>query len=548
MKYEKLGEHVFQVRGISFKPENIITTKKDGYVPVIRSNNITEEGFKESDLIYINKEFIRSEQVIKGGDLVLTASSGSKKTIGKNIQFDSDFNGSFGAFCKLVRPKKSIDSKYLYHFFKTHFFRDSIERIVQGANIANLKNEYIDDLKILLPPLEDQIRIATLLSKVENLTCRRREQLKQLDQLLKSVFLGMFGDPVRNERGWDKPELKQFGQILTGNTPPRIDASNYDTKHIEWIKTDNIFSDSLHITQATEYLSESGVTKSRTVTNGALLVACIAGSVGSIGRAALTNRTVAFNQQINAIQSNKDINPLFLYVLFKISKTYVQSHATKGMKKILTKGDFEKITMIKPPIDLQNQFAVIVEMLEGIKSRYQQSLIELKNFYGVLSQKAFKGELDLSRVILQAGSPELMKKEIPEPIDNEEINTSKDIGFFITSYHSDGSSKTVHQEEKINLFQPSQENLTTLYSQGDRIRLLDKWFNVWIENLINSAFPTQKFMDTLKRKLSELLEDDLPEWVVEYEYLKSRVFEALQDGRLTQTYDDTNNRVKITAI
>ncbi len=198
MRYQKLGEHVFQVRGISFKPDNIITTEKDGYVPVIRSNNITEEGFKETDLIYIKKEFIRQEQLIKGGDLVLTASSGSKKTIGKNIQFDCDFNGSFGAFCKLVRPKKSINSKYLYHFFKTRFFRNSIERIVQGANIANLKNEYIDDLQILLPPFDDQIRIATLLSKVENLITRRREQLKQLDELLKSVFLEMFGSIIKS--------------------------------------------------------------------------------------------------------------------------------------------------------------------------------------------------------------------------------------------------------------------------------------------------------------------------------------------------------------
>jgi type I restriction enzyme, S subunit len=512
MKYQKLGEHVLQVRGVSFKPEDIITNNKDGYIPVIRSNNITEEGFKESDLIYINKKFIRPEQFIIGGDLVLTASSGSKTTIGKNIQFDSNFNGSFGAFCKLVRPKKSIDSKYLYHFFKTRFFRDSIEKIVQGANIANLKNEYIDDLKIFFPPLDDQIRIATLLSKAENLISRRREQLKQLDELLKSVFLEMFGDPVRNEKGWDKPELKQFGQILTGNTPPRIDASNYVTKHIEWIKTDNIFSDSLYITQATEYLSVSGVTKSRTVTNGALLVACIAGSVASIGRAALTNRTVSFNQQINAIQSNNDINPFFLYVLFKISKTYVQSHATKGMKKILTKGDFEKITMIKPPIDLQNQFAEIVEMVEGIKSRYQQSLIEFENLYRVLSQKAFKGELDLLRVPLEKNE-ELMHEHMthPVPTGEESANT-------------------------INL--PDPDDASDLGKSELRKELIEKWLDAFIVQLgSDSKFVLADFVEAAQQKLSSLLEDEESSRLGprEYDQIKDLVFKAIEQERISQT-------------
>ena len=65
------------------------------------------------------------------------------------------------------------------------------------------------------------------------------------------------------------------------------------------------------------------------------------------------------------------------------------------MKKILTKGEFEKILMIKPPIELQNQFASIVEKTELLKAQYQSSLAELEHLYGALSQKAFKGELNI---------------------------------------------------------------------------------------------------------------------------------------------------------
>ena len=129
---------------------------------------------------------------------------------------------------------------------------------------------------------------------------------------------------------------------------------------------------------------------------GALLVACIAGSIESLGRAGLANRKVSFNQQINAIQPNKDINPLFLYFLFKLLKGYIQNHATKGMKKILTKGEFEKIIMIKPPLINQVNFSKIAQKTEALKTQYQSSLKELENLFLSLSQNAFKGELNLS--------------------------------------------------------------------------------------------------------------------------------------------------------
>ena len=296
-----------------------------------------------------------------------------------------------------VIDQKEVSNLYAYYYLRS-IKMDRISKKTTGLDAITFED--LGKLTIPLRPLDDQIRIAHLLGKVEGLIAQRKQHLQQLDDLLKSVFLEMFGDPVRNEKGWDKPELKAFGKISTGNTPPRNEPANYDGDFIEWIKTDNITGDAVFVTSATENLSEVGARKARTVTNGALLVACIAGSVESIGRAALTDRTVSFNQQINAIQPGKDVTPLYLYGLFKLSRAYIQSHATKGMKKILTKGDFEKITMIKPPFEIQNQFAVIAEKVEGIKSLYQQSLTDLEALYGALSQQAFKGELDLSRVPL----------------------------------------------------------------------------------------------------------------------------------------------------
>lgn len=293
--------------------------------------------------------------------------------------------------------KSKANPKFAFHYLKGPQGQRDIMRDFRGATVGGISRGFVDFVKFELPPLPAQLHIANILSKAENLIAQRKESIRLLDEFLKSTFLEMFGDASSNKKKYEKVELRKFGEIVTGNTPPRNNPQNYSSNYIEWIKTDNIPSDKTYISGAVEHLSETGIHSARTVNEGALLVACIAGSIESVGRAALTDRSISFNQQINAIQPNVDVDPLYLYWLFKISKKYIQNHASKGMKKILTKGEFEKIKMIKPPIKLQTQFAHIVEKTEALKIQYQQSLQELENLYGSLSQRAFKGELSINQ-------------------------------------------------------------------------------------------------------------------------------------------------------
>lgn len=418
-----------------------------------------------------------------------------------------------------------IHADYLLRYLKSDWGNAQIRANTEGAVRDSLKFKGLERIGLPLPPLDDQIRIAHLLGKVEGLVAQRKQHLQQLDDLLKSVFLEMFGDPVRNEKGWDKPELKAFGKISTGNTPPRIEPANYGGDFIEWIKTDNITGDAVFIKSATEHLSKIGARKARMVTNGALLVACIAGSVESIGRAALTNRKVSFNQQINAIQPNKDVNPLYLYGLFKLSRSYIQSHATKGMKKILTKGDFEKITMIKPPFEIQNQFADIAQKIEGIKSRYQQNLNDLEALYGTLSQQAFKGELDLSRVPM----PDIRTEE-ERIVSAEPLRT--------------------HSEHRLSINLPDTDNLLDALENTEvRKDLIAQWLEAYRNQLGTIPFSLQHFMAAAQTRLAELHPDnDFELGASDYEHIKAWVFDALRAGRLAQAFDDTGNHIELKAV
>ncbi|EBC4876158.1 restriction endonuclease subunit S [Salmonella enterica] len=432
--------------------------------------------------------------------------------------------GADGAKALWVDPNIA-DTRYVFYYLRS-------VRIKEAGYSRHFK--FLKEVEIPIPykdgkpDFDYQTRIVYLLDKVEELIVCRKKNLQQLDDLIKSVFLEMFGDCARNEKAWDKPELKDFGKISTGNTPSRKEPSNYDGDFIEWIKTDNIKSDAIFVTSATEHLSKVGAERARVVTKGALLVACIAGSIESIGRAALTNRTVSFNQQINAIQPSDGVNPLYLYVLFKLSQSYIQSHATKGMKKILTKGDFEKITMIKPPVETQNQFAAIAEKIEVLKSCYQQSLSDLESLYGVLSQQAFKGNLDLSRVSISNSPAQYVtavsqedQSAVPEPV----LQTTP----------------AIHLPDTDN-------SLTILENIEARKTLIEVWLEAYRAQLADTPFSLQQFMELAQSRLAEIYPDnDFVLGTSDFEHIKAWVFEALATGKLTQAFDDSGNCIELKA-
>lgn len=493
----------------------------DGTRKYLSTGDLQDASLSFVDVTYKEKPS-RADIVVAEGDVLFARMKGTRKVLLVTQELaDTIVSTGFA----VLRPGKDCDSVYLATYLGTDHFERQKDKYCSGAIQPAITNGGIEKLEIPLPPLDDQVKIAHLLGKVDGLIAQRKQHLQQLDDLLKSVFLEMFGDPVRNEMGWDKPELKVFGKISTGNTPPRNEPANYDGDFIEWVKTDNIRGDAVFVTPAIEHLSEVGAKKARTVTSGALLVACIAGSVESIGRAALTDRLVSFNQQINAIQPGKDVNPLYLYGLFKLSRAYIQSHATKGMKKILTKGDFEKIPMIKPPVEIQNQFAVVVEKVEGIKSRYQQSLTDLESLYGALSQQAFKGELDLSRVPMSGNEPEEEKTVAAEPLQ-------------------------IPAEQGLAIHLPDTDNLlAALESVEARKNLFAQWLEAYRSQLGTTPFSVQHFMAAAQTRLAELHPDnDFDLGANDYEHIKAWVFDALAAGTLMQAFDDAGNRIELKAV
>jgi len=285
-----------------------------------------------------------------------------------------------------------LDRAYLWALLLTPRFVEWASSNVSGANLPRLSPKLLAKYEVPLPPLPEQQRIAGILRRADRLRRLRRYGRELSDTYLQSVFLEMFGDPVANPMRWERAKTSDLGRVQTGNTPPRNEPDNYGA-YIEWIKSDNITHDEMYVTRSLEMLSNEGLQKGRFVEAGSILVTCIAGSPTSIGNVALTDRKVAFNQQINAVTPCKKVDSLFLYALFKVAKPLVQRSTTLGMKRIITKSKFEKLLLIKPPLPLQQKFAHIVRKCERLRAQQREAERQAEHLFQTLLHRAFRGDL-----------------------------------------------------------------------------------------------------------------------------------------------------------
>ena len=258
-------------------------------------------------------------------------------------------------------PKKNVLPEYL--FYVVSYMH--LEKYYTGATIPHIYFKDYKNEEFNLDNIEKQLEIIDVLGRCKKVIEARKQELVELDSLTKARFVELFGDPRSNPFGFEKKRLKDTCKVITGNTPSRAIAEYYGD-YIEWIKTDNIVSGILNPTQATESLSEKGMNVGRTVEKDSILMACIAGSIASIGRVCITDRTVAFNQQINAVVPEQ-YNILFLYVLLQMSKDYLVEDINMALKGILSKSKLEEKEFIIPPMDLQEQFSDFVKQVNKSK-------------------------------------------------------------------------------------------------------------------------------------------------------------------------------------
>lgn len=428
-------------------------------------------------------------------------------------------------------PKKGANVDYLRLALK----RFPPSTLIKDPSYPAIGLAEIENFEIPVPEdFDDQIRIAHLLGKVEGLITQRKQHLQQLDDLLKSVFLEMFGPTNPDYEIWPLVEIRELaanhkGAMRTGPFGSNLLHSEFtQSGDVAVLGIDNAVQNRFAWGER-RFISNNKYQElqSYRIFPGDVIVTIM----GTIGRSAVIpdDIPVAINtKHLAAITLNKEIaNPLFLSYSIHSSPFILNQFKSKDRGAImsgLNLGLIKEIKLKRPPIELQNQFAAIHKKIDRVKSSYQQSIVDLENLYGALSQKGFKGELDLSRVPLPNIQAQEENAVATEPLEPPEEQ-----------------AQAIHLPDTDNL-------LDAIESAEGRQQLISHWLEAYRSQLGNVPFSVKRFLETAQTRLAELHPDnDFELGASDYEHIKEWVFKALNTGLLTQEIDSENNQIFLKA-
>lgn len=359
----------------------------------LATGDLVDDEINEMVFVDYESKPSRADLLVTKGEIIVARMQSTNKVLLIDDKTE-DIIVSTG-FLTLL-PKSGFKAAYLAHYFRSDIFQRQKDRYCSGATQKAINNGSFSKLRIPSYPLDDQKKVAKILDHVEYLRQKRKQSLQLLDDFLCATFLDMFGDPMQNPKKLPQKKIGDIGEVITGNTPSRYKKEYYGD-YIEWIKSDNINTPQFILTKAEEYLSKKGLKVGRIAPKGSVLVTCIAGTPDCIGNAAMADRDVAFNQQINAFVPGKEILQTVFFAQVLFCKKLIQQASTNSMKGLVSKGKFSEIKVLTPPTEQQNRFNVVFNKVASMRLQQQKCALELDNQFNALAQNVF-GEKELRDV------------------------------------------------------------------------------------------------------------------------------------------------------
>ena len=365
-------------------PTTLGYAHSDSGIPFLRVQNIFsgQVNFKEDTLfIDSNTHTALKRSQIQGGDVLVTIAG----TIGRTgvVPHDAPEMNCNQAVA-IVRPTPEIERSYLRHWLESQDARSQMLGSTVTGTISNLSLSQLGELRVPLPSLEEQRRIAAILDQAETLRTQRRTALALLDSLTQSLFLDMFGDPATNSRKWPVKRLKDLGQVITGGTPPSSKEGMFDGP-IPFITPGDLESEE----PVRRSVTEAGAKEVNVVRAGATLVCCIGATIGKVG---IAQKDSAFNQQLNAVVWGNHISDNYGYEVMRFFKPTIISWGASTTLPILKKSSFEQIEIPVPPVPLQELFTDRLKHISNLKGLHKSALLGFDNLFNALQSRAFAGE------------------------------------------------------------------------------------------------------------------------------------------------------------
>lgn len=369
----RLGDVATYVNGYAFKPSDW----SDIGLPIIRIQDLTGNSYQANRY---NGEYDKRYEIHDGDVLISWSASlgvyvwtGEKAVLNQHI-------------FKVVFNKLEVDKSFFIHQVR-NILENSASQ-AHGATMKHLTKPVFDALPFNLPSVAEQQRISSALDKLTSMISLRKRQLARLDELVKSRFVEMFGDPVRNPYGWEIRHFEEISTLITDGehvTPRRVESGIY------LLSARNVLNHAIQVDDV-DYIDQTEyarIAKRVVPQGGDILISCS----GSIGRCCVVPDNFKFQmvRSIALIRFRKQINPVFAEWLITsddLQRQILQA-ATQSSQANLFQGRIKKLRGYVPPLKLQDRFADFVVKINRQKLTIQQSLDQLEVLRKSLMQEYF---------------------------------------------------------------------------------------------------------------------------------------------------------------
>jgi len=290
-----------------------------------------------------------------------------------------------------VKDFKGNHPRFIYYFFRWF----PISQFEASTANPTLNRNRLHPVEVLWPPLEEQRRIAAILDKADAVRQKRKEAIALTEELLRSAFLEMFGNPVTNPKGW---KIQSFEEVCERIFKGAFDlkASLYQSSGVPFIRISDIQDGTIDLSKSV-FISEKALASytQYSVVPGDLVFSKV-GTIDRIGIVPPSISTAVISQNnVGAKLKREIMKPAFAlaYLTTDYSLARIRATSKKAVQDKLVLSELRGLSIPVPPLEYQDQFFKVQESVSTTQQRIQQSSVHSDNLFNSLLQRAFRGEL-----------------------------------------------------------------------------------------------------------------------------------------------------------
>jgi type I restriction enzyme, S subunit len=366
-------------------------------VPVIRGSNLDGKNsrFIDDRFVYVSdrKALQLSKNLAFPGDLIFTqrGTLGQVALIPELARFDRYVISQ--SQMKLTPDADLVDRNYLYHYFRAPRTVEKLLSETQSTGVPHINLGILKRFRVLVPPLAEQRRIAEILDKADALRAKRRAALAQLDTLTQSIFLDMFGDPVRNPK-WP---VQPLGSLLSSlRYGPRFYNETYADNGVRIVRISDLTeSGSLDFASMPKLAVSNAELAKSALKAGDIIFARTGATVGKTAVVRASDPACIAGAYFIVMRFNKSIEPIYARsVLSSASiREIVARRSRQAAQQNFSGPGLRQLPMSLPPISMQRTYAATLDVIDRLSGTQQSSQKEVERLFASLQHRAFRGEL-----------------------------------------------------------------------------------------------------------------------------------------------------------